>query len=124
MKPDDPARSVAQTLEIAQRLGSLESRESVSGAGDGQVLTVLPGDLDEQAARGPALVELARRVEVARAPADRGRDAQAIAQGDPDLLEDAPRLGRRGQEGLDGEVVAGNRLGQVHVQALVNPRRL
>src|SRR5258705_13397586 len=110
MKPDDPARSVAQALEIAQRLGSLQSRESVSRAGDGQVLTVLPGDLDEQAGRGPALVELARRVEVSRAPPDRGRDAQAIAQRDPDLLEPAPGPRRRGQLGLDGGSVAGYRL--------------
>jgi hypothetical protein len=72
-----PARG--ERLVVAERLRRLERAEGELLAGDRRVLGGLGRELDEDAVRGAALVELARRVEEARAVADRRRGLEAIA---------------------------------------------
>src|SRR5205085_7337216 len=55
--------------------------------GNGDVVRVRRGDLEEDAAGGPALVQLAGRVQEARAVARGGRAARRVAQVRANLLD-------------------------------------
>ena len=66
-----------QGAQVTARLRPLEHAEAVRLAGDVHVLRVVPDELQEQPLVRPALVELAGRVQKARAVAQRGRQAQA-----------------------------------------------
>src|SRR6185503_17613094 len=89
--PRAPAR-LRQGLEIAQGLRRLQSPESVPGVRDDDLLRIVPGELEKDAVRLPALVELAGGVQVARAVRHRGGRPQPVAQEDADLLQALPRV--------------------------------
>ena len=65
---------------------------------------VVRGQLEEPADRRAALVELAGRVQEARAVAGRRRPAGPVAQERPDPREGRIPVGRRGDERLEAEV--------------------
>ena len=93
-------------MEVAGGLGVEQTPERERLAGDGQVDADLVDDLDEDAAIGAALVELAGGVEKAGAEAERRRDAVAVAQLQPRGLESGRVRRGAGQVGLDREIVA------------------
>ena len=66
------AAVVEQGLQVAEGLGILEGAEGVGAAGQGQVLGVIVGELNEQAGVGAALVVLAGAVQEAWAVARGG----------------------------------------------------
>ena len=72
-----PARR--QHFEIAKGLRELDGAEAVLLARDGQILRVVAGNQEEHAGVRSAFVPLARRVQVARAKSDGGRDLFSIA---------------------------------------------
>ena len=94
----DPQHGLAarpERGEVAARLGTLEHAERVGLPGHRHVVGVVPDDLQEQTARGAALVELPGGVQVARTVAERRRDAQAVAQREAKALQASPtRPGR------------------------------
>ena len=102
---DGPAR-VAQGRGVAGRLRVDERAEAVRAAGDGQVGGLVGQHLQEDPGRRAALVQLARRVQVARAEARRGRDAQAVADAPAHRLQARLGVVARGDEGLDAHVGA------------------
>ena len=69
--------------EVARCLGVDELAERVWPAGDLEVGRVIRGQLQEPADRGAALVELAGRVQEARAVAGRRRAPRPVAQQGP-----------------------------------------
>src|SRR5215204_1513999 len=85
---DGAASARRERAEVAERLRLLERREGVGLAGYLHVARVRGRDLDEDAAVGAALVELARRVQEARAVARRRRAARRVAQVRAYLLDD------------------------------------
>src|SRR3981081_4245463 len=64
--PEDRVAAGLERLEIAQRLRLLQGGERIGLARHLHVLAVLLDDLEEDARRRAALVQLARRVQVAR----------------------------------------------------------
>ena len=71
--------ALGQHLEVAARLGRLDDAEGVLLARHRQVVRVVAGDLQEDAAVRPALVGLAGRVQEARPEAEAGGDALPVA---------------------------------------------
>ena len=55
MEPQNPAPALGQHLEIAARLGRLDDAEGVLLAGNWEIVGVVAGDLQEDAAVGPPL---------------------------------------------------------------------
>ena len=90
--------------EVALGLGIDQPAERVRPAGDRPILRVIRGELEEPAVRRPALVELAGRMEEARAVAGGRRAAGRVAQEGPDPGERRVGGGGRGDERLEGEV--------------------
>src|SRR5215471_3595696 len=74
-----PPPAPYQHLQIAQRLRVSQGGEAVALAGDRQIGGRVGGDLQEHAVVGAALVQLPGRVQEARAVADGGGVAAAIA---------------------------------------------
>src|SRR6185436_5109112 len=70
------SEALAQHLEVAQRLRVLYHAERVPPAWHRQIVGVVAGDLDEHAGVRAALVQLTRRVQIARPEADAGRDPE------------------------------------------------
>src|SRR5581483_9655026 len=72
MHTEHPAMPVSQDLEVASRLGCLHHSKSVLLLGDGQIVRLLTGDLQEYAGVRAALVGLPSTVQESRAkPQDR-----------------------------------------------------
>ena len=90
--------------EVARRLGVDELAERVRPAGDLEVGRVIRGQLEEPADRGAALVELAGRVEEARAVAGRGRPLRLVAQQRPDPGDGVVTFRGRRDERLEAEI--------------------
>ena len=67
---EHPAAAVAKYTKVALGLGRIEYAEIEGFAGNGQALGIVGGDFEKNAGGGPALVELPRGVEKARAKAD------------------------------------------------------
>ena len=61
--------ALGQHVEVAERLRQLDGPKARPVAGNGEVGVGFPGDLEEHAARRPALIGLAGRMEEARAEA-------------------------------------------------------
>src|SRR5579884_3816683 len=106
----DAAAALLQRCEVACRLRVNEPTEAERLAGDRQLLAGVVDDLQEEAGGRSALVQLPRRVQVARAEAvgddAAGRLARPRGQCEHALLV----LRRRVDERLDADVVAGPRL--------------
>ena len=104
--PRDAAAALLERRVVARGLRADQPAEAERLAGDRELLARVVDDLEEEPGVGPALVQLARRVEVARAVAVRDDAAGRLARarGEPR----APRLGRgrRLDERLDADVVA------------------
>ena len=96
-----------QSRQVAARLGALEHAEAVRLARDIDIVGVVPQELQEQTLVWPALVKLARGVQVARAVAQRRRELEAVAHLEPERLQAAPDLVARRHVGLQGDVIAG-----------------
>ena len=99
--------------EVARGLGVDELAEGVRPARDVEVGRVVGGQLEEPADRRAALVELAGRVQEARAVAGRGRALRPIAEQRPDAGEGLVAGRRRGDERLEAEVGVGAAPGEV-----------
>ncbi len=99
-----------ERLAVPGGLRGLEAREGVVPAGDLHVLTDGAGDLQEDAGRAAALVELAGGVQVLRSPAEGHRPPRTPGQL---VAQAAERLGGAGVEvGQHGQVtVLGVQLG-------------
>ena len=78
-KPQDAPLGRAQGGEVAERLRHLERGEAEALSGDGQVLVRRGEDHEDRRGR-PALVELAGRVQIARAVAHGRRAPRVVAQ--------------------------------------------
>src|SRR5918996_745501 len=72
MDADHASPLVPQRLEIPQRLRLLQSAEGVWFTGDGEIVAIIRGELDEEAVVRSALVELPSGMEEAR-PIAQGR---------------------------------------------------
>src|SRR2546426_875596 len=103
MQADDAAPTRGEGLEVTEGLRGFQHREIVARTGDDQAIVVVARDLDEEAVRGAALVELACGVQVAWPEPERGREPQPITQQHPQRLELVPHLARRVEIRLDGE---------------------
>src|SRR5216684_2287962 len=79
--------TVCQDLKISAGLGGFDDAESIFLAGDGQVSSVVTGDLQEDSGVGAAFVGLSGRVQKAWAKAETGGDVHAVAHGVADALE-------------------------------------
>ena len=90
--------------EVARGLGVDELAEGVRPVGDRAVARVVRGQLEEPADRRAALVELAGRVQEARAVAGGRRPAGPVAQERPDPGDRRVARRRRGDEGLEREI--------------------
>ena len=84
----------AQRFQVADRLGVLERRERVRLAGDLDVLGPVVEQLQEAPGLRAALVELAGRVQEARAVAERGRRLRRVADRLAQLGDRRVELGR------------------------------
>ena len=91
------------------RLGVDELAEGVRPAGDVEVGRVVGGQLEEPADGRAALVELAGRVQEARAVAGGRRAPRPVAQERPDPGERLVARRRRGDERLEAQVRIGRR---------------
>src|SRR5512143_462195 len=80
------AISLRQDPEVAARLGGLHHAKAEAVAGDRQILSIIAGQLQEDAAIRSAFVGLSGRMEEARTEADAGGHAAGIADGAPDRL--------------------------------------
>ena len=89
------AAAALEHLQIAQRLRVAQGGEGVALAGDGQIGRRVRGQLQEDARVRAALVQLAGRVQEARAVADGRRVARAVAAGDAHAGQRASRAGVR-----------------------------
>ena len=81
-RPVEPKRAPTALLErgeVPERLRGDERAERFVPAGNRQVTLRIGGELEEDAARRPALVELPGRVEEARPEAEGGGDAERVA---------------------------------------------
>src|SRR5689334_22869033 len=77
-----------ERFEITGGLRGFERAEAVARAGHGHVDRVVDRELQDHEARRAALVELSRRVEEARTVAERGGDAEALAEPGAKLAEE------------------------------------
>ena len=96
MDPEDRQVVRPEASQVAARLGVDELAERVRPAGDRAVDGMVRGQLEEPADRRAALVELAGRVQEARAVAGGRRPSRAISRDRPDPAEcGVPFGGRR-----------------------------
>ena len=95
-----------QGLAVAVRLGVDQLAERVRPARDRAIVGVVGGELQEDACRGAALMELAGRVQEAWAVAG-GRGAARCRERDAELGERRVDLGRWRDERLDRHVARG-----------------
>ena len=102
--PDDRQVVRFDRREVARRLGVDELAERVRPARDVQVGRVIRGQLEEPADRGAALVQLAGRVEEARAVAGGRRAAGPVTEQRADPGERVVASGGRGDERLEAQV--------------------
>ena len=102
--PAGSAGRATRWREVAGRLGVDELAERVRPAGDLEVGRVVRGQLEEPADRRAALVELAGRVEEARAVAGRRRPLGRVAQQRPDPGDGVVACRGRGDERLEREI--------------------
>ena len=65
--------------QISQRLCLLENPERIRLAGNWQILSIVRGDLNEQAIVRPALVQLSGGVQKARPIPERRREMESIS---------------------------------------------
>ena len=79
METQHPAPALGQHFEIAPGFRRLDDAEGVFLAGNREIVGVVAGDLQEDAAVGPALVGLPGGMQKARAEPKAGRDALAVA---------------------------------------------
>ena len=114
------APASAQRLEIAERLRVLQRPERERLAGDLDVLGAVVHEHEEaDRSAGPALVQLAGRVQVARAVAERRRGLRRVADRGAQLRDrGVDRLARR-HEAEDRDVVARARLAEQRAQGVV-----
>src|SRR5688572_21979342 len=99
--------------EVARGLGVDELAEGVGPVRDVDVNRVVGGQLEEPADRRTTLVELAGRVQEARAIAGRGRTLRPITEQRPDAGEGIVAGRRRGDERLEAQVSVGAAPGEV-----------
>jgi hypothetical protein len=100
MDPQDRHLVALDGGVVAGRLGVDESAEGVRPARDVAVVRVIGGELQEPARVRAALVQLAGRVQEARAVAGRRRVARAVAQEGAEAGEGVVAAGRRRDERL------------------------
>ena len=87
VQPQDRAVVLGQHLGVAAGLGGDELPEGEVPTGNGEVLLGSSRDLEVDALRRAALVELPRRVQKARPPAERHGTAGARREQAPDARE-------------------------------------
>ena len=80
MDPEHPPAALLQGGEITQRLGPHQVPEAVPGAGDVDVGGLIGGNLQEQAAIRPPLVQLPGGVQKRGTPAQRARHTAALEE--------------------------------------------
>src|SRR5215831_12357973 len=124
MQADDAALSLPKGFEVGHGVRGIEGAEVVGRTGYGELRRLLPRDLDEQPVGRTALVELTRRVQIARREAQCRRDPKSIAQERAQRLERLLDLGTRLEMDLEGEIVPGPRAGEMTGDALRHRHRL
>ena len=102
----DRQAAAAKRAGVAERLRVAQRAESERASGDRLVVLLARQQLHEHPGRRPALVVLARGVEVARAEPRRDRAAEPIAQAALQVLEQRLALWRGGDERLQADVGA------------------
>src|SRR5438309_1156081 len=102
----DAAAALLQRLEIARRLRADQAREAERLPGDRQLLAVVLDHLQEEPGVRAALVQLAGRVQVARAEPVRDDAARDVARTRREVEEPLLVRRRRVDERLDADVVA------------------
>ena len=107
MNPQGTPAALGQDLEIAARLRRLDHAEGVFLAGHRQILGVLAGDLQEDAAVRAALVGLPGRMQKARAEAEAGRRFGAVADHPAPALQRRDMAGAAFDIGEQTRIVAG-----------------
>src|SRR5689334_10428798 len=93
MDAEDRQVMALDRREVALRLGIDQPAERIRPAGDRTIDPMVRRQLDEPADRRTALVELARRMEEARAVAGRRRAAGRVAEEGPDAIHRRGRVG-------------------------------
>src|SRR5690348_8735709 len=95
VEPHDAAAAAIERAQIAVRLRACERTEPIGGARNRDLFAGRGGNLEEQRLVGAAFVQLPRRVEVARAIAERARSSPAFGEAGADSDERGGSLGRR-----------------------------
>src|SRR5271170_1390159 len=86
VRPQSAPAALGKDPEIAARLRLLDDAKGIGLARHRQILGIVTGDLQEDAAVRSALICLSRRMLEARAEADTGRRFGPIANGVADAL--------------------------------------
>ena len=116
--------ALGKDLEIAARLRRLDDAERVGLAGHRQVLGIVAGDLQEDAAVRPALVGLSRRMLEARPEADAGRRLGPVADHPAEALHHLDMGGVALDIGEQRGVIAGADPPEMRLQRRREARRL
>ena len=122
MEPECSPFPLDEYVEVTLGLGVRQHAERIVLAGDRQRIRVVAGELQEDAAVGPALVQLPGRVQEARSVAAAGSDPVSVPHGQPDRAQVGLGLPRGVEVGVDREIVAGPQAAEVSRQRLAEAR--
>src|SRR5271169_751874 len=107
VRPQGAPTAFGKNPEIAARLRLLDDPKGIGMAGHRQILGIVAGDLQEDAAVRSALVGLSRRMLEARPEADACGCLRAVTNGATDALQDVNMGGAALDVGEQCRVVTG-----------------
>src|SRR5579859_3927260 len=84
--------ALEQNVKVAAGLRVLHHAETGAMSGNGEVLAIIAGDLQKDAAIRAAFIGLAGRMQKSRSEFEAGCDVAPVAQRQPQLLQDGDVL--------------------------------